>query len=362
MNILYISSKKRWGGVISWMENTSRALNKKGHNIWIITHPSSKYTSHVVGRDRIIVKKLGAEYNPISIVYLVWFIKKKNINIVVTNLEKEVGIGGIAAKICRIPNIRRVGREDDFFNRFKTKWNHEHLVTKSIVPCDDIKEKAKLRAPWLNTDNFTTIYNGRDPQSFTNTEVSNVRAAWGMGKNETVIGITAQLIKVKQVDKLIHVFKDLANGNNAVRLVISGEGREIENLKKLAMSLNLEKKVVFPGFTSNPILTAAGYDIAVLNSKNEGFPNSIVEYFAASKAVVSTNVGGVAEIIEDGVNGFLTKEGDNRDLLLKLKQLVENKNLRDMFSKNAGETLIKKFTEKQMIDHLESYFLQTIKK
>jgi len=360
MNILYISSKKNWGGVFSWMQKTALALEQKRHAVYILSHPRSKFNQNSDKRLKIIAFKLGMEYSPITILYLVYFIKKKKINLVVTNLEKEVGIGGIAAKLCKIPNIRRVGREDDFNNSFKNKWNHTHLVTKSIVPCNYITNTIVRRALWLKTDNFFTIYNGRNVNMFDKDLINDKRASWGVTGDKMIIGITSQLLPVKQVDLLIKIFSKLTNNFKDIVLVITGLGRDTDKLKQYSLSFNLLKRIIFTGFTEEPILTAACYDIAVLNSRLEGFPNTVVEYFAAGTPVVSTDVGGVNEIIKDGYNGSLVKIGDEKDLYDKLELLIKDENLRNKYATNATKTISEKFSENIMINTLESFFDQTI--
>ncbi|MCK4359888.1 MAG: glycosyltransferase family 4 protein [Candidatus Cloacimonetes bacterium] len=355
MNILYISSKKRWGGVVSWMIKTASGLEKKGHKVWILSHPDSKLNKNLPGNIRIISKKLGADYNPLMIVYLIYFIKNNKIELLVTNIEKEISIGGFAAKICGIPNIRRVGNDNDFFDRFKTKFNHNFYVTHSIVPCDAIKDKLKQQAEWLNMEEFTTIYNGRNPHCFIEEETIKRKKEIGLRKEDKIIGITSQLTNIKCIDQLIKAFANISKKNPEWKLVITGEGPERKNLEKLTSEINLNN-TIFAGFTAKPILTASIYDIAVLTSEIEGFPNSIVEYFAAGKPVIATDVGGVNEIITDNFNGFLIPSGEIDLLSKKLEILMNDEKLRKKFSANALITLNKKFTEDIMIEKLEKLY------
>lgn len=360
MHILYISSKKRWGGVASWMVRTARELVKRGHTVWILSHPESKINEEFPDDLNLISYKLGFEYNPLSIAFLIKVIKQKKIQLIVTNLEKEVGIGGIAAWIAGVPNIRRVGREDDFNDSIKNRWNHQTLVFASIVPCDAIKNGAKSRASWLDTTHFKTIYNGRNAVNYSTTDILALRKQWGIKEHQQIIGITVQLLKVKQVDILINSFAALHNKYKNIKLVICGIGKEEQNLKNLVSDLGIEKEVVFAGYIKQPMLAAAAYDIAVLNSRLEGFPNTIVEYFAAGKPVISTNVGGVSEIIQDGENGFLVDPGDQNSLIDKLEMLITDKELRIKFSMNSIQTLKEKFTEVKMIDEVEDFFYNQI--
>jgi glycosyltransferase involved in cell wall biosynthesis len=360
MNILYVSSKKSWGGVVNWMAKTAVGLEAKGHNIFIISHPNSRLTKASNPELKIIGKKLGPLFNPLMIFYIVLFIKKNKIDLIVTNIDKELGIGGIAAKLRGIPNIRRVGREDDLSDKFRQKWNHRLLVTKSIVPCNFISNKVSEQYEWLSKSDFKTIYNGKNIPNISETEKMGLKKKLGILDNEKVIGITCQLTEIKYVQNLIKAFSALIKTERDLKLVIAGEGDQKEMLIKLSEKLNLEDKIIFAGYTDNAFLFASIYDIATLVSKVEGFPNSIVEYLAVGKAVVVTNVGGNSEIINDDKNGFLVPFNDKELLVDRIKTLLHNSEKKKEFEENAIETIKNKFTEDQMIENIENFFREHI--
>ena len=74
------------------------------------------------------------DYNPAAILFLMRLIRTRDIQLIVTNIEREVITGGIAARLTNIPNIRRVGREDDFNEKLKVKWHHRLLVGQGTRP------------------------------------------------------------------------------------------------------------------------------------------------------------------------------------------------------------------------------------
>ena len=362
MNILYISSKKRWGGVVSWMVKTAIGLDRRGHNVFILSHPNSKLNKiENKPNIRLIEKKLGPVYNPFMILYLVKFIKKNKIDLVVTNIDKEVAIGGIAAKICGIPNIRRVGSDKDFNNRFRMKWNHILLVKKSIVPCNYLSKTITEKYSYTNIKDFVTIYNGRNKHEVGIENIVELRKIWNINDNEKVVGATGQLTKVKHIDDLIKVFSRVVKKYKNWKLVITGEGPEKKNLQDLVQELDIANKVIFAGFSDNPILTASCYDISILTSHREGFPNSIVEYMSAGKPVISTDVGGVNEIITNMENGILVPYGDLDLMEETISKLITDENLQKIISENAKSTIEEKFTEDIMIEKLESFFMEQIK-
>ena len=193
MRILYLSSKKNWGGVTNWMNRTAVGLDHRGHMVWVIAHPEGRFIKSVDPSPRIVSKRMGMDYNPWSILFLRRFIIKNRIELIVTNIEKEIMAGGIASRMCRIPNVRRVGREDDFNEKFRVKWHHRLLVDRSIVPCNLIRDNALKRASWLDGSTFTTIYNGRNVKQFSTWPDSTTKKNMGFVGTDFVIGATSQL-------------------------------------------------------------------------------------------------------------------------------------------------------------------------
>jgi glycosyltransferase involved in cell wall biosynthesis len=362
MNILYISSKKRWGGVSSWMRQTAIGLEAKGHQVWVLGHPKGRFIRSAPKEIRLIPRRLGMDYSPLTVSFLVRFIKSHQIDLIVTNIEKEVIAGGIAARLCGIPNIRRVGREDDFKKKLKIRWNHRHLVDQCIVPCDFVRDNAVKRAPWLDRAQFTTIYNGKNGRRYSRDEIKSQRKAWGLEENDVIIGVTSQLSKSKAIDRLIRVFKRLQEKCPEWYLVVTGEGSEKEKLAALAEELKIQERVVFAGFSSEPLLSSAGYDIAVSNSRFEGFPNNVVEYFAVGRPVVTTDAGGVSEMVRHGENALLIPCDDDTQLYESLLTLIRNPEMRKAIGRRAMETIEQGFSEDLMIERLETFFLANIKK
>jgi glycosyltransferase involved in cell wall biosynthesis len=356
MNILYVNSKKNWGGVASWMVKTALGLEKKGHKVIILSAKDSKFTKEAPNTLNILPCKFGFDYNPKTIFIAVNLIKKHKIDLVLTNIEKEIAVGGVAAKFCGIKNIRRVGRHDDFNDsKKKIRYRHEKFVDYSIVPCNAVFEEAVKHSPWLKNHKFITIYNGRNPRVFEEMEIIKLRNTWKIKENDIVVGITSQLTSVKNIDSLIRAFKKVSDIFEDVKLVITGFGKEESSLKRLSSELGLEDKVIFTGFTDNPQFIASAYDIGISVSFNEGFPNTIVEYMSVGTPVISTDVGGVKEILIDGVNGLLTGFNPN-EISESILYLIGNKELRQKIGRNGFKTVSENFTEEKMINELEKFF------
>lgn len=127
--------------------------------------------------------------------------------------------------------------------------------------------------------------------------------------------VVSRLSREKGLFRLLEVIKDLPQ--NYV-LTIIGDGPLMNALKANVSSNDLENRVFFTGKIENVALKVSQHDLMVLSSFTEGFPNVLLESLSVGVPVVTFRVGGVAELIEEGFNGFVAEQND----ILNLKRLI----------------------------------------
>ena len=205
------------------------------------------------------------------------------------------------------------------------------------------------------------IYNGIDLTRFENVaEDSNVTLEkYGLPTDENVrfITLVANLRHdVKNVPMLIRAAKRVTDKHKNAHFIIAGEGELESGLKQLAVELGVAENVHFIGrCTDVPELLAASY-ACVLTSTAEGFSNSILEYLAAGKPVVATKVGGAAEVIEDGINGFLVNSNDDIALAERLAVLlIDEKKALEMGEKGREIVRERFSTNSQLVKTIDTY-------
>ena len=209
----------------------------------------------------------------------------------------------------------------------------DHLIQNSIEP-----EKIRI------------IYNGLDFSRFSNSNPNRLRVfeSYGLPADENIRFVTL-------VANLRHAVKNVPNLLRAARIVtakfpdahfvIAGEGELESDLKSMASELGLNGNVHFIGrCTDVPALLDIS-DICVLTSTAEGFANSILEYMAAGKAVIATNVGGAAEAIVDGETGYLIPSGDDPALAARLIELLENGQKAETFGTEGKRVVTERFSQ-----------------
>src|SRR5690554_5919003 len=104
-----------------------------------------------------------------------------------------------------------------------------------------------------------------------------------------------------------------------------------------------------------------GMDIVCLTSKNEGTPVSIIEAQASGLPVVSTDVGGVRDILEDGKAGFVIKRENSETYIDKLRLLVEDSSLRRSFSIFGEQNVMDKYSYHRLVEDMRSYYKSLLK-
>src|SRR5262249_50330164 len=127
---------------------------------------------------------------------------------------------------------------------------------------------------------------------------------------------------VKNVPMFLRAAERVLEKYDDVRFVIAGEGEMQADLEATAAQLGIEEFTYFIGRCDDvPALLAASY-ACVLTSTAEGFSNSILEYMAAGKPVVATDVGGAAEVVVDGETGYLVESNDSETMATRLMELL----------------------------------------
>ncbi len=172
----------------------------------------------------------------------------------------------------------------------------------------------------------------------------------------------ARLAELKGISDLLRAISTLTAEHGQLRLTIIGDGPERTRFEKLADKLDLGNHVTFTGYLSQT--EVADYlkrsHILVLPSYAEGVPVSLMEALASQVPVVATQVGGVSELVEDGVNGFIVRPGDIEHLAGRLDQLLSDGSLRQTMGEAGRATTVSEFNNTYESLRLKTLFTNTI--
>ena len=127
-------------------------------------------------------------------------------------------------------------------------------------------------------------------------------------------------------------------------LMIVGDGPARESLDKYSRELGLQDKVIFTGYRHDIPRMLAAMDIFVLPSLVEGIPVSLLEAMAMEKPIVASRVGGIPEVIQDGIDGILVTPASPDDLSTAIMNILKDKGLRDSLGSAARKTSVEQFS------------------
>lgn len=175
-------------------------------------------------------------------------------------------------------------------------------------------------------DRVTVILNGIDPSAFERVTGRGdaIRAATGLGPTDVVIGAVGRLERQKRFDLLLEAFAPLARVRPSLRLVIVGDGSLRGELDAQRTALGLTDSCILLGHRLDIADLHHAFDLFVQSSEYEGTPNSVLEAMAMSTPIVATDVGGTAELAEDGIHARLVPAGDVRVLQSVIQAVLDD--------------------------------------
>jgi glycosyltransferase involved in cell wall biosynthesis len=149
----------------------------------------------------------------------------------------------------------------------------------------------------------------------------------------------------KGQDILLRAMAEVARKHADITIEFIGDGPERIPCEKLAVQLGVSKNCVFAGSLPHPKVLSkmAGMWATVVPSRNEAFGLVNIESMSVGVPVIGSNTGGIAEIVRDGVDGFLFPPGDHKTLARRMIELMEDENLRAEMGKNARLRFLEQF-------------------
>jgi glycosyltransferase involved in cell wall biosynthesis len=189
-----------------------------------------------------------------------------------------------------------------------------------------------------------------------------LRAELAIPAAARLVGAVGMLRPEKGYGDLVNAIALLKRDSFAVRCAIAGDGPEEGSLRRLIASLGLADDVLLLGRRTDVTDVIASFDVAVLSSKHEGSPLAVIEYMAGAVPIVATAVGGVPELVQDGVHGLLVPPGDPRALAGALRRLLEDRELAARLGAAARARQQAEYSLDVVVKDLEALYLELYSK
>lgn len=222
-------------------------------------------------------------------------------------------------KIAQLHNEYTEKMKNDFINRYDN-------INYFVQLTDEFKNEIQ---GLMLTNKFTKVITIPNFVEF--------REKPNVSKQNNIVAVGG-FNPVKGFDRLVKIWKLIAENNSDWRLIIAGDGKEYENIKALVSSEGLTERISLPGFLSNEKVfeLMAKSKIYAMTSYSEVFPFVLIESMQSAMCPIAFDVRvGPRAMIKNNCNGFLIEDGNNELYARKLEELILNDELRNMMAENA---------------------------
>ncbi|OCA83547.1 MULTISPECIES: N-acetyl-alpha-D-glucosaminyl L-malate synthase BshA [unclassified Bacillus (in: firmicutes)] len=222
-----------------------------------------------------------------------------------------------------------------------------------------VKETYELIQP---DQEIQTIYNFIDypaPEPDAG-NVANLKAELGIKEDEKIVIHVSNFRKVKRVPDIIDTFGAVADKIPS-KLLLVGDGPEMSFVSKKIKAMGLQEKIILLGKQENLQELYSISDVCVLMSEKESFGLVLLEAMIYGVPCLGTKIGGIPEVIEDGINGYTIELGDIEDASMRLLELLENDSLRINMGNNAIHKIKDHFQTEHIVNQYEDLYYSLLK-
>lgn len=295
------------------------------------------------------------------------FLREQKIDVVHTHDFYTNVFGMMAAALARVP-ARISSRRETTGMRSPAQKKVERLIYRSAhrIVANSEAVRRQLIVEGVSESKIVTIYNGLDAKRLTPRQSrEEVLSSFDLPRERTRRFVTI-------VANLRHDVKDHPTFLRAARRVrtevpdaaflIVGEGELTAQVRALATELGLERDVFFTGRCEHVADLLSISRVCVLSSRAEGFSNSILEYMAAARPVVATDVGGAREAIVEGEAGYLVTAGDDEEMAARIVELLRDEQGARRMGERGREIVRRKFSCEAQLERTLALYDQLVLK
>jgi glycosyltransferase involved in cell wall biosynthesis len=354
-----------------------RGLNKGVYETALACAPGGKLIPLVRSQSMRVItfKNLVQPLHPVkdalAVINLALFMKKNPYHIVHTHNSKAGFVGRLSAKLAGVPVIVHTVHGFSFHDKEPTwrQWLFRNAERLASHWCDCMIFISQPLVDWAlkeriaNHKKIVKIYSGIELDRFTpvtEEETKRLREKWGLGERDAVVGIVSKLWDGKGHALLIEAFREIRQRKREAKLLMVGEGYLLKSLRELVDKYKLNDAVVFTGFQAEVAQIIATFDVAVLPSLFEGMGRVVVEAMAMEKPVVASRVGGIPDLVEHGVNGYLVSPGDVKELEHAVFKLLNDPSLARRMGKEGRRKISNQFSAATMADSIDRVYRELL--
>lgn len=298
------------------------------------------------------LRRLASLATPTAVARLAAFWRRHRVEVVQTYFLDSTYLGVPLARLC---GVRRVVRVRNNAGYWLTPGHRRlgrlmgRLADVTLTNSGDAR-RSVLSTERLPDARVRVIENGVDLDRF-----PSVRPPDTCG-SVVRIGAVANLRPVKNIDGLIRVATDICRNDHRIQFEVAGEGEQRTALEAQIGANGLSSQFMLRGSVDDIPAFLGGLDVAVLPSHSESMSNALLEYMAAGRAIVATDVGSNARLVRHGREGLVVRPADDRALADAVRQLVDHPELARTLGTAARRRAESCFSRAAMVPQFEAFY------
>lgn len=330
--IAFLITGLNYGGAETQMVRLARALKARAWKVGVISMlPPQAFTEELksAGIELATLNMHRGRPDPRAVIGLVGLLRQWKPLILTTIMFHANLLGRIAGWLAGVPIIVSSIRNENFGGSLRdramwlTDWMGDITTTNSKLAADKLVKRRVVPEGRIRV-----IPNGLVVDRFAVEGLNQiaVRRELGVAEDEFLWLAVGRLEQQKNYPNLLRAFQILGQSSCRAKLRVAGQGPLLEALRQQAADMRISEYVTFLGLRRDIPLLLCAADGFVLSSSWEGLPNVVMEAMAAAKPVVATCVGGVPELVQHGINGYIVPPDDPQALaaaMIKMMSLPE---------------------------------------
>ncbi len=300
-----------------------------------------------------------------AFLWLYRYFRRERPDVVHLHLLKARLLGGLAARLARVPLIVETFHGTlfaDYYHPVVSRllvWLERGLarLMDGVVAVSDAVADELRRLRVTPDEKITVIPLGLNLEPFLEAVPPGIlRRQLGIGEEVPLIGMVGRLVPIKGLRYFVEAAAEMARRLAPVRFVIVGDGSERPALERQVSRAALGGQVHIVGWRRDLERVYPDLDVVMLTSLNEGTPVSLIEAMAAGRAVVATRVGGVPDVVQHGVTGLLVPPRDAHALAEATLSLLQDPGTRRRLGEAARRAVFPHFAAERLARDVDAYY------
>ncbi len=335
IKVLHIDCSHEWRGGQQQAFYLVKAMTEHGYHTAMACPADSPLAGHCIKNNiRHVAFQLNTEFDVFAASRLARLCRENNYTILHAH-DAHALAAATMAKIFVPQLIIIAARRVDFHVKkpILGTYKYSNRRVNHIITVSE-KIRSILIEDGVPAEKISTVHSGIDIHKFDHIHNSRIREEFHIPDDHFLIGTVAAIAGHKDYPTLLRAAHIVSEQDDKISFLAVGAGPEEKKIKSLAKELKLSR-FFFAGFRPDVGFFLKSFDAFVLSSKTEGLGTSLLDAQAVGLPIIATTAGGIPEIVQDDINGFLVPPENPQALAKKMLQLKKNKSKQILFSRNA---------------------------